>query len=279
MRISIQSRRALVAATIGGFLLPLSAQAAPWVMGVAPRHVRAQTTMIPLAAFVARAAGHPVTVWRAGPSWFGYAAHVARGQFALALDGAIFTGWRDQYRGYHPLVRLSGRMRFLVVTNTDADDIHAMHDLDGRPVCTAPLPNMATMALLAHTSRVAVPYIEPMGGILRNYRGLVGGECQAAVLPASFYNRLPQASRAGLHVLYRTHAFPNLALSAGPQVPHAVRVRIRRALLSPQGEALAARIFPGRRFVAAAPTDYAPYAGDLQRMAFFQGMLKPSTHN
>ena len=275
---TIQARRVLLAAIIGGFL-PLSAQAAPWVMGVAPRHVRARITMDPLAAFVARAAGHPVTVWHAGPSWFGYAAHIARGQFALAFDGAIFTGWRDQYRGYHPLVRLSGAMRFLVVTNADADDIHTMHDLDGQPVCAAPLPNMATMALLAQTSRVAVPYIEPMGGIARNYQGLVSGYCQAAVLPASFYNQLSPAARADLHVLYRTHAFPNLALSAGPQVPRAVRVRIRRALLSPQGEALAARLFPGRQFVAAAPTDYAPYAGDLQRMAFFQGMLKPHTHD
>jgi hypothetical protein len=277
MRTNIQARRAVVAAIIG--FLPLSAQAAPWVMGVAPRHVRVQTTMIPLAAFVARAAGHPVTVWRAGPSWFGYAAHIARGQFALAFDGAIFTGWRDQYRNYHPLVRLSGAMRFVVVTNAVTRSIHTMRDLDGRPVCAAPLPNMATMALLAKTSRIAPPYIEPQGGIARNYQGLVSGYCQAAVLPAHFYNRLPPASRAGLHVLYRTHAFPNLALSAGPQVPHAVRVQIRRALLSPAGEALAARLFPGRRFVAAAPTDYAPYAGDLQRMAFFQGMLKSPTPN
>ena len=275
MRTSIQARRAVVAAIIG--LLPLSAQAAPWVMGVAPRHVRVETRMVPLAAFVARAAGHPVTVWHPGRSWFGYAAHIARGQFALAFDGAIFTGWRDQYRGYHPLVRLSGTMRFVVVTNATTRGIHTMRDLDGSPVCAAPLPNMATMALLAKTSRIASPYIEPRGGIARDYQGLVSGYCQAAVLPASFYNRLPSASRADLHVLYRTHTFPNLALSAGPQVPHAARVQIRRALLSPVGEALAARLFPGRRFVATRPTDYAPYAGDLQRMAFFQGMLKPPT--
>ena len=275
MRTNIQARRAVVAAIIG--LLPLSAQAAPWVMGVAPRHVRARIAIAPLAAFVARAAGHPVTVWRPGQSWFGYAAHIARGQFALAFDGAIFTGWRDQYRGYHPLVRLSGTMRFVVVTNAVTHGIHAMRDLDGRAVCAAPLPNMATMALLAKTSHIASPYIEPRGGIARDYQGLVSGYCQAAVLPAHFYNRLPSASRAGLHVLYRTQAFPNLALSAGPQVPHAVRVQIRRALLSPAGEAMAARLFPGRRFVAARPTDYAPYAGDLQRMAFFQGMLKPPT--
>ena len=277
MRTNIQARRAVVAAIIG--LLPLSAQAAPWVMGVAPRHVRVETRMVPLAAFVARAAGHPVTVWRPGRSWFGYAAHIARGQFALAFDGAIFTGWRDQYRGYHPLVRLSGTMRFVVVTNAVTHGIHAMRDLDGRPVCAAPLPNMATMTLLAKTSRIAPPYIEPMGGIARNYQGLISGYCQAAVLPEGFYDRLTPAVRAGLHVLYRTHTYPNLALSAGPQVPHTVRVRIRRALLSPQGEALAARLFPGRRFVAAAPTDYAPYAGDLQRMAFFQGMLKPHTND
>lgn len=277
MRTNIQARRAVVAAIIG--LLPLSAQAAPWVMGVAPRHVRARIAMAPLAAFVARAAGHPVTVWRPGQSWFGYAAHIARGQFALAFDGAIFTGWRDQYRGYHPLVRLSGTMRFVVVTNAVTHGIHAMRDLDGRAVCAAPLPNMATMALLAKTSHIASPYIEPRGGIARDYQGLVSGYCQAAVLPAHFYNRLPSASRAGLHVLYRTQAFPNLALSAGPQVPHAVRVQIRRALLSPAGEAMAARLFPGRRFVAARPTDYAPYAGDLQRMAFFQDMLKsPISH-
>ena len=259
-------------------LSPLPVYAAPWVMAVAPRHASTRATVAPLAAFIAHIADHPVTVWRGGRSWFGYAANVAHGRFALTFDGAIFTAWRDQYRGYHPLVRLSGAMRFLAVTNADTGDIHVMRDLDGRPVCANPLPNMATMALLAKTSPIAAPYIEPMGGIARNYHGLISGDCQAAVLPATFYKHLASSARAKLRVLYRTRAYPNLALSVGPQVPHAVRIRIRRALLSPQGESLAARLFSGKQFVAATPADYAPYAGDLQGMAFFQGMLKSAHH-
>jgi hypothetical protein len=259
--------------------VPLSAQAAPWLMGVAPRHSHASTVYAPLGRFIARAAGHPVKVWRPGRNWFVYANAIVTGRFALAFDGAIFTAWRDQARHYHPLVRLQGPMRFWVVTTGASRDIRRMADLDGRPVCANPLPNMATMILLAQTSPVAVPYIEPMGGIRKDFKGLLGGECQAAIFPSRFVRHLPPAARAGLRVLYKTRAYPNLALSAGPQLTAIQRARIRAALLSPQGEAIARQVFHGARFVPASRAEYAPYAQDLPHMPFFTAMVQAADRN
>lgn len=268
------SRTLVAAFTI---LLPLSrAYAAPgsasWLFGVAPRQTGEGRSMAPLAQLIARAAGHAVTVWHPVRSWFVYANDAVEGRFALTLDGATFTGWRDRHRGYHPLVRLSGRMRFLVLTPRDSR-LRAVRGVDGAVVCASPLPNMATMELLAHTSRFTPPYIAPMGGVKQDYQGLVSGKCQATIVPSSFFQRIPPHARASLRVLYRTHSYPNLTLSAGPQVPASLRRRIRHALLSPQGEALAAHLFPGRHFVVPTPGAYQPYAHDLSRMTFFQAMV------
>lgn len=278
--VALSSLVALVPVLCASAQAAPSSTTAPWLFGIAPRQAQEAHTMAPLARLITQAAGHAIRVWHPSGSWFVYASDVANGRFALTWDGAIFTGWRDKYRGYHPIVRLSGRMRFLVVAPHDTT-IHALRGLDGRVVCASPLPNMATMVLMGKTSQIMRPYIAPMGGVAQNYYGLVSGKCQAVILPSLFFDALSPRARSRLRIIYRTHGYPNLALSAGPQVPARSRRQIRHALLSVRGEALAARLFPGHRFVAPTPGAYQPYAHDLSRMTFFHDMIladQPAGH-
>lgn len=144
----------------------------------------------------------------------------------------------------------------------------------GKSCAQAPCPIWRPWICWLTPRRSCAPISPRWGGVAQDYQGLASGKCQATVLPSSFFRRIPAHARAALRVIYRTHGYPNLALSAGPQVPASLRARIRRALLSSQGEALAERLFPGRRFIVPTPGTYQPYAHDLSRMTFFRDMVR-----
>lgn len=269
-----QSTVALAIACALGFATP--AVAAPLVFTATPnaRNATLDATYRLFAGFLAGAARNPVRYENAH-SLFAYASLMGQRKFDIVFDGPQFTAWRDAREGYRPIVRLRPPLVFEILVGAGAQDarIQVPRDLDGQTVCVPPFPNLATIVLDNHTSQVASPSIVVRPGPKQDLHAFLKGDCVATVVP----KKLAMKTSPGVaRVLYTSQAYPNLTVSVSPKVSRAVRQRLRAALLSPRGEALAKRIF-GQTFVPAHRAEYTPYAGMLNQSFLFSALTGMST--
>ncbi|MHB8409984.1 MAG: phosphate/phosphite/phosphonate ABC transporter substrate-binding protein [Acidiferrobacterales bacterium] len=241
----------------------------PWVFAVPPRGESGQqrALYLPLVRFLESATQHAIR-FHGSDSWFEYGTFMATKKYDLIFDGPQFTAWRDNYRGYRPLVHLKKTFQFDVIARADSP-ITKLSQLSGRPVCANAFPNLATIILFRHASGIAPPILLAQHGPKQDMQQLLKGSCQATVIPAGLTVKIdPKKFR----VLYTSQVYPNLALSVGPQIPKRIRKIIQTDLLSPQGELLARRLF-GDQFVWAHRDEYSPYTGILGQSTLFNELI------
>lgn len=248
-----------------------AASSASWTFASPPRGSHQRRLYHPLVRYLAQVTGHPIR-FVGTRSWMVYSVDQAQGRYTFVFDGPTFTGWRDTHLYYRPLVRLSGPLAFDIVTINPK--IQRLQQLDGRVVCAAALPNLATMVLMRHLSNINEPYLLRQHGIIGDYRGVITHACTATIVPALFM--AGRATSRSVHVLYTSRPYRNLALSVSPQVPAGLRERIRAALLSAKGLQVLRHMYPRQphmRFRPASVADYAPYAAALDHLPSFQYMI------
>lgn len=136
---------------------------------------------------------------------------------------------------HEPLVKLPGKLAFVVVTKKDNTQIESLKNIAGRTVCGLAPPNLATLTMQAQFDNPArEPIVVEVKSFKESYEGPFKGRCLAAVLRDSAHKNLDkdQATR----VIFRSEGVVNQAFSAGPRFTPEDKEKIARALLAPEAK-------------------------------------------
>lgn len=233
------------------------------VLALPPDVVTAAEAYTPFINYLARVTGKKV-VYRRASDWLDYQKRMQAGEYDLAFDGAHFASWRISHIKHQPLVKVSAPARFVVVARGGDSPIVTLQDLAGRRVCAPPPPDEGTLSLYQHFGNPSrKPLLVRTQDPRRAYAMMVAGACEAAVLPASAYERTDAAANH-TRVLLNTRAFPGDTFTAGPRLTPQDQKALARALLSPEGQALIAPLCRGigdTQPVATVPATPAEYVG------------------
>ncbi len=216
-----------------------------------------------IANFLSAKTGHTFT-YKHPDNWLSYMKGMRMGDYDLIFDGPHFVSWRQAALHHTPLVRLPGKLVFVVISRKDNVKAIKLKDLAGKSVCGHAPPNLATLTMQDQFQNPArQPRVEVVRGFKNVYKAMVDGKCDAAVIPAKVYNKLDKKDDQQLtQILFRSTGLPHQAISAGPIIPADVQQKIRVALLSSEGVAATAnlrkRFAGGKEMIA---TDSAEYEG------------------
>jgi len=144
----------------------------------------------PIADFLSAKTGHTFT-YKHPDNWLSYMKEMRMGEYDLAFDGPHFVSWRIAALQHTPLVRLPGKLEFVVISRKDNAKVTKIQDLAGKPICGHAPPNLATLTMqdqFQNPSRQ--PRIEVVRGFKNVYNAMVAGKCEAAVIPAKVYKKL-----------------------------------------------------------------------------------------
>jgi ABC-type phosphate/phosphonate transport system substrate-binding protein len=233
------------------------------VLAVSPDVAVTAETYTPLLNYLTRITGKKV-VYRRAADWRDYQKRMRAGEYDLAFDAAHFASWRISHINHQPLVKVSVPARFVIVARSDDNAVVKLQDLVGRRVCAPPPPDEGTLSLYQHFDNPSrTPLLVRTQDSQRAYAMMVAGACEAAILPASMYQRRDAAADY-TRVLLSTRAFPGETFTAGPRLaPHDKKV-LTAALLSPEGRTLIAPLCRGIRdagTVTTVPATSAEYVG------------------
>ncbi len=242
-----------------------TAQAGEFLFTSPPREKPAEGKAMygPIADFLTRKTNHTFT-YKHPDNWLSYMKGMRLGKYDLVFDGPHFVSWRVAALQHTPLVRLPGKLAFVVISRKDNAKITKLQDLAGKPICGHAPPNLATLTMQDQFQNPArQPRIVVVRGFKNVYEAMLNGKCDAAVIPAKIYNKLNKKDeKKQTRILFHSTGLPHQAISASPKIPEAVQQEIRAALLSPEGvaatENLRKRFAGGKEMIA---TDKAEYEG------------------
>ena len=251
-------------------LILLSAQASCFadalILTAPPRETpqAGQKLYGPLARHLSELTGTEI-VYRHPKNWLRYQRDMRRNQFDIVFDGPHFASWRIKHEGHTPVARLPGTLKFYLVARADDDSVTIPKDLAARRVCVIPPPNLSSLVLLARTDG---PAREPMleaarGGMKGVHRKLADGQCDAAMLRSSFFDKkLDEQQRSVLKIIYASPELPNQVITVGDAFSAEQKQAISRSLTNGEGVAVSQGIvhrFAGKQtkaFIAVKPGEY-----------------------
>lgn len=213
----------------------------------------------PIADFLSEATGTTVKIVPAR-NFLDYGLRMRNGEFDLIFDGPHFIGWRIDNLDHEVLVRLPGRLNFVVVTKAD-DPAQSSADLVGRRVCGPAPPNLATMSFLeTHPNPLRQPIMVVARGFASALKCLKDGDGDAAVMRDKFWAKQNQD---GFKVVFRTeNAFPDRGISVSRKVDAETRAKLREALLAMSGNEVVSKALADiggageQGFIAATDDEY-----------------------
>lgn len=261
---------------LAGFLLP-AIGAAEYVLTAPPREDAAagQSVYGPLAEHLSMLLGEKV-VYRHPGDWRSYERKMRAGEYDIIFDGPHFAAWRVENGMAQPLVKLPGKLDFVLVVRADQGDVDDIQDLIGKRVCVLPSPNLTAMtAYSLFQNPMRQPQFMPVkGGMPQLAEKIESGACVAGVLRASFYDKkLSDAQRQTLRVLVRSKPLTNQGITVSMRLDANARQKLAASLIDGDGrkaaEPLLARFSGnGKGFESANPEDYAGQNLLKQNMLF-----------
>lgn len=265
-----------------GFLIYLAATqsvVAEIIMTAPPRELpeAGEKLYAPLAAHLTELLGEKVT-YKHPKNWLEYQRDVRHDVYDIVFDGPHFVSWRVAHLNHDVLVKLPGTLEFVIVINKDDQEIKTMKDLVGKKICGIPPPNLATLTVIEQFQNpVRQPIIWGVqGGFKKVNDTFQKGECRAAVFRTNYYEKkLSAMDRASMHVLYKSKALPNQAISVSPRIGSKYKEEIIRSLtLDAKGKKAAEGIvkrFGGQQsspFIAAKKDEYSEHSNLLEGVVF-----------
>ena len=227
---------------------------------------RTKQAFQPLADYLGRSASVRCVI-STQPNFLAYWDTVRRRDaYDLVLDAAHFTDYRIQKMGFHVLAKIPDSVSYTLLV-PDINPVIDPMELVGKTVATLGPPSIGAARLSAMFPNPArqpvnVEVQSAEEGIELVLKRRVAG----AILPTPIVSR-QMAGSGGISVVATTEPIPHIALSAAPNVPTAVRERIRTALLSahrvPDGQRMLTAI-GFERFDAATPELYAGHSSILR---------------
>lgn len=230
----------------------------------------------PLAEHLSELIGEQVS-YKYPKNWLQYQRELRKGVYDIVFDGPQFISWRMANLNHQVLVKLPGSLQFVIIILTADPDVIAVNDLIGKKICVIPPPDLATLtAIDLFQNPVRQPVIwDVEGGYREVFDAFNRGDCRAAVLKTTFYNKVLSANeRADKKILYKSKPLPNQAISVSQKIKKSDRIKIIRSMTLGKGKAASDPIAKrfggekGRPFIAANKEEYRRYTNLLEGVVF-----------
>lgn len=145
----------------------------------------------------------------------------------FAIDEAHLADYRIQRYKFLPLVRTAEPTSYTLVTSVDVGG-KGLEGLVGKKIVSMPAPSLGYALLLTmYPNPIQQPDIESNASSWRDAVEIVfAGEADAAIIPTHLKDTYPN-----LTPVKTSKEFPGTLVSANPDVPEAVRQKVRDALL------------------------------------------------
>lgn len=193
----------------------------------------------PVAKYLSTLLGRKVT-YKHAKNWFKYQMDMRNNKYDIVFDGPHFISWRLKHLKHEVLVKLPGKLDFLLVADANNSKLKKSKDLTGKYFCGISPPNLSSMSFLASFSN---PVVQPRvkgikGGMGKVFHAFENKECAAAMLRGSYYKtQLSQHKRDQLKVLFRSRSLPNQAITASSRLSPKEKSKIKKGLLTDEGVA------------------------------------------
>jgi len=230
----------------------------------------------PIAAHLTKLIGVTVTYKHPG-NWLKYQREMRNDKYDIVFDGPHFIAWREQHLGHEALLKLPGKLQFILVTDKNNSKVTKPNDLIGKNICGISPPNLSTLSVLDYyRNPVRQPVIRGIkGGMGKVFKSLSANDkCEAAVLRTAFHKKkLKQEQRATIKTLFKSKAMPNQGVSVSKRISPELKLRIKKSLSAGNGilstENLLKR-FGGKAksFIPVEAKDYAGYNYLLEGVIF-----------
>lgn len=227
-----------------------------------PRESRAKGEEVyqPIADYLSKVTGQKV-IYRYPDNWLVYQRDMRNDVYDIVFDGPAFIGWRQDRQGHVPLVKLPGKLSFVVAVRKEQQKIQTLKDLAGRSICAFPPPNLATLTVLYEFDNpLRQPLIVETQNFPGAYEGVMNGKCLAGILQTKIYEKLA-AERGGTRVIFSSRGMPNQAFTAGPRLAPELKDKITQALLSPEGKIATQKLLAEFKLQDFEPATKEEYAG------------------
>jgi ABC-type phosphate/phosphonate transport system substrate-binding protein len=243
-----------------------AAQADEYVFTAPPREkpVQGKELYGPIADFLTAKTGHTFT-YKHPDNWLSYMKDMRMDKFDLVFDGPHFVSWRVAALEHTPLVRLPGKLEFVIISRKDNAKVSKLNDLSGKSICGHAPPNLATLTMQEQFKNPArQPRVEVVRGFKNVYNAMVARKCDAAVIPAKVYKKLNKSDeQKQTRVLFQSTGLPHQAISAATRIPTDAQQEMQAALLSPEGvaatEKLRKRFAGGKEMITTNKDEYKSY--------------------
>lgn len=168
----------------------------------------------PIADYLTEVLGETVRYEHPGV-WAKYSADMREGKYDIVFDAPHFGAWRIKNIHHVPVVKLPGKMQFIIIANSADTPLNTMRDLLGVKICALASPNLGTVTVYnMFDNPVFQPELyEVKGGFKKVYEGLLSGKCRAAVLRDNLYYNLDEKEKALVKVVARSKPVPEQTIT------------------------------------------------------------------
>lgn len=215
-----------------------------------------KTNYRPLADYLSQKTGHEFTIvsYR---DFLTYWIRMKKGkQLHFILDGAHFTDFRIQRKGYQVLVKMPDTVSFTVVTNED-NLVFDMEELVSKKIASMPSPGMGAIRLNEmFPNPLRLPISIQASDSVDAVKKVLDGSVDAAIIPSPLVGRY-----SGLNTVISTEPVPHMALSASPAVPKDVAQAVKNALLEATNTAAGKKMLKDLNIAYFENTSAKTYAG------------------
>ena len=147
-------------------------------------------------------------------------------------------------------------------------------------MCAPKSPNFGYLIMMSHYTD---PEREPVQVVTKSwkdgYDGVIKGDCDTAIMPKANHLKFdPDLTKT--KAVYTHLPYPNQAFTAGPRQSSGLKLKLRNAILSDEGQAamslLRERFSPGAYLVSAENEEYEGISMVLKRAENFGEALQTS---
>lgn len=221
----------------------------------------------PIAQYLSKVLKRNV-VYKHPGTWGVYRTKMLRGDYDIIFDGPHFNSYRAEKLNHNILAKVPIKHEFVVIVNKKNGRYKKMDQLAGRTFCAHAPPNLGTLTLLSQFPNPSrQPSIINTKGWDKIYKGVVDGKCTAGILPLANLRKLDRNGRQ-MKIVFRHHAMPNQAFSAGPRLNSHEQRKIAHALISREATIPTAKLREaygvGKQFKPANNKEYAGISNYLK---------------
>lgn len=228
----------------------------------------------PIADHLSKALGVKVSYKHPG-NWLNYQQEMRNDKYDIIFDGPHFIAWREEHLGHEAIVKLPGKIQFVLVANKTDENIQKMDDLIGKNICGISPPNLSTLSILDYyRNPVRQPSIKGIkGGMKKVHANLASknkNNCSAAVLRTTFYGKkLKAEQKSKMKIIHKTKAMPNQGISVSKRISLDLKLKMKKSLTIGDGVAstkILIKRFAGKAksFVPVEEKEYAGYNNLLE---------------